>query len=152
MRRPDLVSGIVGLAADPDFTEELLWKKLSAETKEKIIADGACEIEWGTEKYLISRNLIEDGRRNLLIADDSKPMDIQCPVRLIHGLKDEEVPYSYAMKLIDNCMYPDSSLVLLKSSTHSMDSEGDMKAMRSMILEVMTAFRGDFDLRSPGSG
>jgi pimeloyl-ACP methyl ester carboxylesterase len=68
MKRPDLVSGIVGLAADPDFTEELLWKKLPEDVKEKIMTEGVCEITWGKEKYPISRNLIEDGRNNLLLA------------------------------------------------------------------------------------
>ena len=67
-KRPDLVSGIVGLSADPDFTEELLWKNLSDEIKKKIMDEGSCEITWGKEKYPISRNLIEDGRQNLLLA------------------------------------------------------------------------------------
>lgn len=66
-QRPDLVSGIVGLAADPDFTEELLWKTLTDEVKDSIMIDGQCEIKWGKDKYLISRNLIEDGRKNLLL-------------------------------------------------------------------------------------
>ena len=68
MKRPDLVSGIVGMAADPDFTEELLWKKLPEEIKEKIMKEGAHEITWGNEKYPISKNLIEDGRNNLLLS------------------------------------------------------------------------------------
>lgn len=66
-QRPDLVSGIVGLAADPDFTEELLWKTLNDDVKNKIMTDGVCEITWGKDKYLISKNLIEDGRKNLLL-------------------------------------------------------------------------------------
>lgn len=39
LRRPDLVAGIVGLSADPDFTEELLWKSLSEDIKEKIMQE-----------------------------------------------------------------------------------------------------------------
>ena len=102
------------------------------------------------EKYIISKSLIEDGRKNLLLT--SNRIDVSCPVRLIHGLQDEEVPYQLAMQLIDKCKTSDASLMLLKSSAHSMDSEGDMKAMRSMIIDVMNAFKGDFDLKSPASG
>ena len=149
-KRPDLVSGIVGLAADPDFTEELLWKKLDENIKKKIMDVGEAEISWGNEKYIISKSLIEDGRKNLLLT--SNRIDVSCPVRLIHGLQDEEVPYQLAMQLIDKCKTSDASLMLLKSSAHSMDSEGDMKAMRSMIIDVMNAFKGDFDLKSPASG
>jgi pimeloyl-ACP methyl ester carboxylesterase len=152
MKRPDLVAGIVGLAADPDFTEELLWKKLPEDVKDRIMKEGVYEIDWGKEKYPISRNLIEDGRRNLLLAGPPGSIPVKCPVRLIHGLADEEVPISLAMKLLENTASSDSAITLLKSSTHAMENEQDMQTMRSMIIEVMTNYRGDFDLRSPGSG
>ena len=77
---------------------------------------------------------------------------IKCPVRLIHGLADEEVPISLAMKLIENCSNRDSAITLIKSSTHSMEEEQDMTAMRSMIFEVMKNYEGDYDLNCPGSG
>lgn len=67
-KRPDIVKGIVGMSADPDFTEELLWKNLSEDIKDKIMQNGVYEINWGNEKYPITRSLIEDGRRNLLLA------------------------------------------------------------------------------------
>lgn len=66
-KRPDLIGGIVGLSADPDFTEELLWKSFSDEVKDCIMTKGVCEITWGNTKYPISKNLIEDGRKNLIL-------------------------------------------------------------------------------------
>lgn len=68
-RRPEMVRGIVGMASDPDFTEELLWKNLNDETKEKIMTNGIHNIVWGDTEYPISKNLIEDGRKNLLLND-----------------------------------------------------------------------------------
>jgi pimeloyl-ACP methyl ester carboxylesterase len=68
MKRPDLVSGIVGLSADPDFTEELLWKTLSEEVKTRIMDEGEAQVSWGKENYKITRNLIVDARNNLLLA------------------------------------------------------------------------------------
>ena len=68
LRRPDLVAGIVGMSADPDFTEELLWKSLSEDVKEQIMSAGSAEIIWGKEKYPITKELILDGRKNLLLA------------------------------------------------------------------------------------
>ena len=80
-------------------------------------------------------------------------LPIFCPVRLIHGLLDEEVPFQLALDLGNNCKGSDVSVVLLKGSIHSMESEKDMKMMRSMIGEVIEAYKeGGFDLRSPGSG
>jgi len=81
-KRPDLVGGIVGMSADPDFTEELLWKKLPEDVKNTIMTKGVCEITWGTEKYPISKNLIEDGRQNLLLTKGAGSIPIKCPVRL----------------------------------------------------------------------
>lgn len=151
-KRPDLVSGIVGMSADPDFTEELLWKSLSQDIKNKIMNDGVYDVTWGNEKYPITKNLIEDGRKNLLLAGGKNSIPVKCPIRLIHAMYDEEVPYSFALKLIENCSSKDASLVLLKSSSHDLEGESEFYTMRSMILEVMTAFKGDFDLTSPGSG
>lgn len=152
-RRPDLVSGIVGLSADPDFTEELLWKNLSEDIKKKIMDEGSCEITWGKEQYPISRRLIEDGRQNLLLAGGPGSVRVQCPVRLVHSLQDEEVPYQLAVQLIEKIASSDASLVLMKgSSSHAMEGEQEFRTMRSMINEVLDAFKGDFDLRSPASG
>lgn len=151
-KRPDLINGIVGLSADPDFTEELLWKSLPESDKERIMRDGVAEVVWGATTYPITRSLIEDGRKNLLLAGGKDSIPITCPIRLIHALYDEEVPHHFALKLVENCMSRDASVVLLKGASHEMEGEGEFKAMRSMIAEVMAAFKGEFDLTSPGSG
>ena len=102
-RRPDLVSGVVGLSADPDFTEELLWKSLPEDKKNEIMTEGVAEITWGNDKYKISKKLIEDGRENLLLKGEPGSIPVKCPVRLVHSLNDEEVPYFLALKLAENC-------------------------------------------------
>ena len=151
-KRPDLVAGIVGMSADPDFTELLLMKTLAEDVKQKIMTDGSAEITWGSEKYLISKNLIEDGRKNLLLSGGDGSIPVTCPVRLVHALNDEEVPKELALKLITNLKSADASCTLIKGASHALDGEQDMKTMRTMITEIMTAFKGDFDLTSPGSG
>lgn len=154
IKRPDLVAGVVGLSADPDFTEELLWKSFSEEIKEKIMTEGSCEITWGKEKYPITKNLIVDGRNNLLLAGGPASLKISCPVRLIHALGDEEVSYQFAVRLLECVAAQDASLLLLKGTAdHAMEGEGEFRAMRAMILEVIEASKSrEFDLRSPGSG
>jgi hypothetical protein len=114
--------------------------------------DGVTEISWGNDKYPISRNLIEDGKKNLLLTGGPGSLGITCPVRLIHAIADEEVPYTLALKLVENVRSTDASVVLLKSETHALESEAALKTMRSMVTEVLTAYTGSFDLTSPGSG
>lgn len=152
-KRPDLIDGIVGMSADPDFTEELLWKKLPEEVKTRIMNDGVYEITWGAEKYPISRKLIEDGRENLILEGGKNSLPVKCPVRLIHSISDEEVDYTFALKLVDNCISDNASVLLLKDSCHNMEDERDFKAMRTMVSEVIDSnVEGRFDLTSPGSG
>jgi len=152
LRRPDLVRGIVGISADPDFTEELLWKKLPEEVKTKIMTEGVADVTWGNQVYPISRTLIEDGRNNLMLAGGPNSVDVRCPVRLLHGLRDEEVPFECAFKLAQNIKSSDVKVVLLKSSTHSFEDFSDMRTMIDAVQELVDAFVGEYDLRSPGSG
>ena len=141
-KKPDLVSGIVGLSADPDFTEELLWKNLDDNVKEKIMSDGLHEITWGNTKYPISRKLIEDGRENLLLGGVANSYPVTCPVRLIHSISDEEVNYSYALKLVENIQSKDAVVTLLKDSNHSMEDDIDMRTMRNCIKTYFLHTRG----------
>lgn len=81
---------------------------------------------------------------------DSLP--IRCPVRLIHALNDEEVPYHFAVQLAQNVQSEDVNLQLIKSSSHSLEGEYEFRTMRYMILDIMSSFTGVYDLTSPGSG
>jgi len=153
MKYPELVSGIVGMSADPDFTEELLWETLSDEVKEKIMNDGVYEITWGNNKYPITRGLIEDGRKNLLLKGPPGSLNVNCPVRLIHAQQDEEVPYAIALRLLERCSTKDASIVLIKSASHSMEGVREFATMRFLISDILDASRfNQYDLTSPGSG
>ena len=88
------VSGLVGISSDPDFTEELLWANLSEEDKAAIMAKGKHEIQWGSNTYEITKNLILDGRDNLVLQGGPKSIEIPQPIRLMHGSSDEEVKHS----------------------------------------------------------
>ena len=77
---------------------------------------------------------------------------ITCPVRLVHGLSDEEVSYEFAYKLIENCKSQDAKVILVKGSSHSMENMIDMRTMTDCVQEVIDTYLGEYDLRSPGSG
>jgi len=122
LKRPDLVRGIVGLAADPDFTEDLLWSKLPQSEKDSIMKYGFKEITWGgrNEVYPITSTLIEDGRNNLVLRGGPKSLPIDCPVRLIHSLDDEEVPYTVPLRLAQCIRSDDVEVVFPAVGGHNL--------------------------------
>merc|ERR1719258_699263 len=101
--------GLVGVAADPDFTETLVWPALDDETKAKVMADGIAEISWGGKPYTISKSLIEDGRKMQLLNKGPNSIPIECPVRLIQGLGDEEIPPERESSQVPACSQVKSS-------------------------------------------
>ncbi|CAM9186478.1 unnamed protein product [Chrysoparadoxa australica] len=121
--RPDLVAGIVGLAADPDFTENLLWKYLSEETKEEVNTKGVSLITWGGQDYPLTKKFIEDGRNNLVLGGAENELEITCPVRLVHSLQDKEVPYTVSIDLARRLESKDVAVVLEKGSRHHLDGD-----------------------------
>ena len=149
--RPDLVGGIVGLAADPDFTEDLLLKRLPQETIDKIMSSEKPEIiKWGETEYPISRSLIEDARKHLILEGPDGKLPIQCPIRLLHGLNDEEVPYETAIRLARRVETEDV-IVSLTRAQHYMDEIDDFPRTRLAIQDCIESIF-IYDLRSPGSG
>jgi pimeloyl-ACP methyl ester carboxylesterase len=154
MQRPDLVAGLVGISCDPDFTEELLWAQLSEEDKDAIMEKGKHEITWGDTQYVISKDLILDGRRNLVLQEGQNSLPIQVPVRLIHGTADEEVPLSTALRILDAVETDDAEVCILKGMSHFMQADGEFKALRSSLSAVVEASSnyGPFPLDCPGSG
>ena len=148
---PKLVSGVVGMSADPDFTEDLLWRNLDDEDKRVIMEEGVKEIRWGDAVYPISRSLIEDGRNNLILRSGEGKIDVTCPVRLLHGSDDEEVPYATAFKIMSALSTEDVEVTVRKGGKHQLDEEEDFGGMRKAVEEVFRNAKG-FDLRSPASG
>jgi len=151
LQRPDLVCGIVGLAADPDFTEDLLMKYLSEEEISSIMENGIHTIKWGAQTYPISRKLIEDGRKNLVLRGSKGSLDIRCPVRLVHGMADEEVPFSTATRLAACMSTTDVKITLLKSNSHYLANDQGYKAMRDAVEDCMEGYF-EYDLTTPASG
>jgi len=134
-RRP--IVGCVGIAADPDFTETLIWPALDDATREKVMKEGLVEIEWGGKPYTITKSLIEDGKKMLLLDKGSSSVSVGCPVRLIQGLGDEEIPSEIALKLSDALEAKDVVITYVKYGKHSLeDNEDDFKRIYFAIEDI----------------
>lgn len=126
LARPDRVAGLVGTAAAPDFTEDLIPDTLAPEQVQQLEAEGFAEIPNcydDGEPYKITRALLEDGRNHLLLRDEI-PLD--CPVRLIHGTNDEDVPWKTSMKTADKLRSTDVEILYVKNGNHRLSEPHDL--------------------------
>jgi len=139
IKRPNDIIGMVGISSAPDFSEELIWNKLTNIQKEKMKTDGICDVGGSDPNckhiYPISFNLIEDGRKYLLLNKDK--IDIKCPVHLLHGKQDIDVPSSLSEKIFDKVTHNNVSLKLIKDGNHSLSREKDLQMICNSIDEII---------------
>jgi len=122
--RPDRVAALVGIAAAPDFTERLMWDAMAPRERETLLRDGVLHIpsQYG-EPTPITRRLIEDGRDHLLL---NGPLALRCPVRLLHGQADPDVPWELALRIAERVTGPDVQITLVKDGDHRLSRPSDL--------------------------
>lgn len=115
--RPERVAALVGIAAAPDFTEDSMWAGFDDDQRAALARDGFVDLpsDYSAEPYRITRRLIEDGRRHLVLRNS---LDLPFPVRLLQGTEDADVPVSVALRLMEHASSPDLRLTLVKGADH----------------------------------
>ncbi|MGI3184358.1 alpha/beta hydrolase [Nioella aestuarii] len=135
-KHPDLVAGLVGIAAAPDFTEDGMWGSWSDAQKAEMAATGqvALPSDYG-EPYIITKRMIEDGRNQLVLRS---PLVINAPVRLLQGTADADVDMSVALRLLAHVEGPDIRLELVKGADHRFSDDYCLSRIEAAIEDVLT--------------
>ena len=130
------IRGLVLIAPAPDFTEDLMWAGFSEEIRRQIMEEGAYRepSAYSDEPYLVTRALIEDGRRNLLLGGD---LALGCPVTILQGVKDESVPWGHAVRLVTRLTTDDVTLTLVRDGDHRLSRPQDIDKMLRVIDEMI---------------
>ena len=137
LARPERVAALVGIAGAPDFTEELLWPRLTPAQRVEIMERGVVILpsDFDPAGYPYTRALIEDGRRHLLLG---APIALEMPVRLLHGLADQSVPWQLSLRLAERIASRDVVLSLIKDGDHRLSTEPDL-ARLGQTLDALIA-------------
>ena len=140
LARPDRVAGMLGIAPAPDFTEDQMWRGFSDAQRMKLMSDGILEIpsDYGDGPYRISRHLIEDGRKNLVLTAD---IPITCPVRFIHGQRDTAVPWERSLMLAERITGKDVEIHLIKDGDHRLSLPHELARICAGVDELMDRYR-----------
>jgi pimeloyl-ACP methyl ester carboxylesterase len=135
LARPDRIAGLVGIAAAPDFTEDLMWGVMPTETRKRLLADGVIHqpSQYQDTPLEIGRALIEDGRRHLLLRG---PIAIRCPVRLLHGMADPDVPWQTSVRLAERLVGDDVTVNLIKDGDHRLGRAEDLRRIFAAVEEL----------------
>ncbi len=126
------LAGMVLIAPAPDFTETLMWASFSPAVQAEILATGRFErpSDYGDEPYVITRALIEDGRTHLILGT---PFAVGCPVRILQGVRDTDVPWEHAMSLVSCLAEDDVVFSLVKDGDHRLSRPEDLERLIAAV-------------------
>lgn len=141
LARPERVKGLVGIAAAPDFTEDLTRPGLTGAQREALESQGVVHLPsaYGPPTP-ITRHLLEDGSRHLVLRGS---LPIRCPVHLLHGQQDPDVPWATSLRLAAALESPAVTVELVKDGDHRLSREEDLRRITAALDRVLEQARPD---------
>ena len=135
LARRERVAGLVGIAAAPDFTEKLMWLAYDEEIRETLRREGQYSEPsiYGEEPYPVTLELIVEGRDHLLL-DNTIPLT--CPVRLLHGMQDPDVPWRHSLTLAEALASVDVRTSFIKDGDHRLSRDQDIALICQTVFEL----------------
>ncbi|NBY89264.1 MAG: alpha/beta hydrolase [Candidatus Fonsibacter lacus] len=129
------IKGYVGIASAPDFTEELIWKKLNISEKNNIKKNRIYKLKSNHNNfYPITKKFIIDGKKNLIL---NKKIKCNFPVELLHGINDSSVPWFYSLKLLKTLISKKINLTIINDGDHSLSRTQDLKKLDLAIKNII---------------
>jgi pimeloyl-ACP methyl ester carboxylesterase len=128
------LAGLVLIAPAPDFTEQLMWNGFSPEIQQEIETKGVWlrPSQYG-DPYPITRGLIEEGRNHLLLGG---AINVGCPVRILQGAQDPDVPWQHAFALAHRLPSDDVVLTMIQDGDHRLSRPQDIARIIAAVAEI----------------
>ena len=137
LARPERVKGLIGIASAPDFTERLIREAMTPEEAQALERDGVLyqPSAYG-DPLAITKRLVEEGQDHLLLA---APIPIGCPVHLLHGQADPDVPFELSLELAQQLESRQITLELIKDGDHRLSREPDLRRLAAALDRMLEA-------------
>lgn len=131
----DRLKALILIAPAWDMTEELMWKQFTPEAHAAMEKDGVFyqPSDYG-KPYALTRALIEEGRNHLMAGGSFDP---GCPVRIVQGMRDPDVPWRHVVGLMDLLATDDVRMTLIKDGEHRLSRDRDLGVLRHAIKEFL---------------
>jgi pimeloyl-ACP methyl ester carboxylesterase len=127
-QQPERVKALIGIAAAPDFTEDLIWMRLSPEQRAELETQGVMQDPTAPpEAQLpITLHLINEARKHFLLRSK---IDIACPTHLLQGLRDMDVPWQHVLRVAEHIAHDDVKVTLIKDGDHRLSRPQDLELL-----------------------
>lgn len=132
LARPERVAALVGIAAAPDFTD---WG-FSDDQKRLLEEEGRIEepSEYGDYAIVTTLGFVRSGEELKLL---DRPIDLDCPVRLLHGQADTDVPWRNSLTLAERLRSADVQTILVKGGDHRLSRDEDIALLIATVAALM---------------
>lgn len=139
LARPDRVAALIGVAAAPDFTQRLMWESMAPAERETLQREGVlyAPSQYG-DPTPITLKLIQDGASHQVLTGQ---MPIRCPIRLLHGQSDPDVPWELALRIAATAEGSDVRVTLVKDGDHRLSRPSDLALLRQAVAEFLVPDR-----------
>jgi len=132
----DRIAGLVGIGAAPDFTRDSMSQRLDARHKAALAKDGVAYLpnRYGPEPRIVTAKLLADGNQHLVL---DEPLELSCPIRLVHGMADPDVSWQRSMAISDAVTGDDVRVVLIKNGEHRLSTPAELELLADQIGELL---------------
>ena len=128
------IKGFLGIGSAPEFLTYLMWNKFPKKVKNEIINKGIYKLKNGQHEYLITHQLIKDGRKNKVL---NKSFTSKIPITMVHGSKDEVVPKIYSKKILTLFPNAKKKLKIINNGDHSLSSNRNLKIILKELSQLL---------------
>ncbi len=128
------IKALIGVAAAPDFTENLIWAALTEDERAQLMRDGILSNAEG--RGPLTLRFLEEARQHLVL---SAPLSVPCPLRLIHGMRDQDVPWGIATQLAAHVAQEDVTLTLIKNGDHRLSNPEDLEILWQTVESFLSS-------------
>ncbi|MFZ4762293.1 MAG: alpha/beta hydrolase [Alphaproteobacteria bacterium] len=136
LAKPQQIKGVVTIAAAPDFTHRLLPHRLTTAQKNTMMEEGVVYLPsaYDDSKMPFTRKLVEEANSHLLL---DKPIPLHCPIHMLQGCRDEDVPFQHALKIMEKLPATQTRLTLIGDGDHRLSRPQDIDLLKQAVTELL---------------
>ncbi len=134
--RPERIAGLLGIASAPDFTRRMWREEFGEAERTAVERDGRVTVasEYSEDGYVITRDLLEEAEQHMLL---DGPIPVRCPVRLLHGMRDEAVPWETSLLIAEQLEADDVETILVRGGDHRLSEPADLDRLTRTLEELL---------------